>query len=275
MKNVLLLLLVCTFLNACTSSTSVSNDHKINQTSQNHYQGTEQDLHIYLLIGQSNMAGRAPILAEQYNVIENTLLFDSEGEWQLATNPLNRYSSIRKDMSMQKLGIGYAFAITMSQNLFKTSHKTQLGLVVNAKGGTSITKWQPGHKFYEEAIKRAKLAQQTGTLKGILWHQGETDFEDKDYLPKLIDLVNNLRRDLAQPNLPFVAGQIYKTPSINEQIAQLPKKVPFTEVVMAENLSAMDRWHFDNPSINKLGSGYAQAMLKLQTKLLFQSAEQN
>ncbi|MGJ8679031.1 sialate O-acetylesterase [Paraglaciecola sp.] len=267
MKSILFTFAMFAFLSACSLNNTTHRQSQKLPANKSHYSGERQDLHVYLLIGQSNMAGRAPITAKQFNVIENTLLLDQEGQWQLATNPLNRFSTIRKNLSMQKLGIGYSFANVMTNELSKVDEKIKLGLVVNAKGGTSITKWKPGQKFYDDAIRRANLAKQNGTLKGILWHQGETDFEDKDYLSKLVKLVKNLRRDLAQPNLPFVAGQINKTPLINEQITQLPKEVPFTEVVILENLKAMDRWHFDNDSIQKLGEGYAKAILILQKPL--------
>lgn len=264
MKNVLLPLLACAFLNACSLTHSVSNKPEVNQPSQKYYQGHKQDLHIYLLIGQSNMAGRAPLTAEQYNAIENTFLFDLNGQWQLATNPLNRYSTIRKNIDMQKLGVGDSFADTMNNNDLYQGHKTKIGLVVNAKGGSSIAEWQLDKHFFKEAIKRLKQAQQTGVIKGILWHQGESDFKDPDYLNKLVKLVNDLRNELRLAQLPFVAGQINNVPLINQQIAKLPTKLERTAFVSSKGLTAMDRWHFDNQSMKKLGEGYAKAMLKLQ-----------
>ncbi|MDU0352838.1 sialate O-acetylesterase [Paraglaciecola aquimarina] len=249
MKTYILIVLLSLLVSAC---------------SVNNIEANKQDIHVYILIGQSNMAGRAPVVAQQFNVIDDTLLLDAEGQWQLANNPLNRYSSIRKKMSMQKLGIGYAFAKTMQAQLATQQPSAKIGLVVNAKGGSSIVEWQPSEFFYQEVLRRAKQAQQTGTLKGILWHQGESDFEDADYLPKLVALVNNLRADLQHPTLPFVAGQIHDTPLINHQIAALPSHLACTGYVSSAELTAMDRWHFDNDSMLKLGAGYAETMLKIQ-----------
>lgn len=52
--------------------------------------------HIYLLIGQSNMAGRAPLNEEDKGIIEGVYLSNNKNEWELASNPLNRYSTIKK-----------------------------------------------------------------------------------------------------------------------------------------------------------------------------------
>jgi hypothetical protein len=225
------------------------------------YNGGKENLHIYLLIGQSNMAGRAPITKEQEGVITNGYLLNAESQWEPAKNPLNRYSTIRKGLKMQKLNPGYSFA----QAMLKAQKDISIGLIVNAKGGSKIGQWKKGTRFYNDAVKRAQEAQKTGTLKGILWHQGESDNGNPDgYIDQLKELVKDLRVDLKAPKLPFVAGQVNKVEAINKQIAQLPKTLPHTGYVSSENLKAMDRWHFDTNSMLLLGEGYAKEMLKIQ-----------
>ncbi|MFT4900913.1 MAG: hypothetical protein ACI81V_000180, partial [Lentimonas sp.] len=93
------------------------------------FAGSMNNLEFYLLIGQSNMAGRAPVLEEDEGVISNCYLFSDKAEWEPATNPLNRYSTIRKDIEMQKLGPGYMFGIKMAE---ASDHP--IGLIVNARG---------------------------------------------------------------------------------------------------------------------------------------------
>ena len=114
-------------------------------------------------------------------VVPRTYLLNGEDEWELAKNPLNRYSTIRKELGMQKLNPGYTFSKTM----LATAKGISIGLVVNAKGGTSIKAWSAGSKFYMEALRRTKIARRTGVLKGILWHQGESDSGDPRYLDAL------------------------------------------------------------------------------------------
>src|SRR5680860_76536 len=99
-----------------------------------------KNLDIYLLIGQSNMAGRAEIEGSDADTLENVFLYTGipGKEWEKAANPLNKYSSVRKKLSMQKLGPGYHFAKTT----VKTNSENPIGLVVNAKGGTKISEWK-------------------------------------------------------------------------------------------------------------------------------------
>ena len=141
-----------------------------------------------------------------------------------------------------------------------------VGLVVNATGGTSIKLWAKGTKFYKDALRRTQAACQTGTLRGILWHQGESDAKDGRYLEKLKALIANLRADLGAPNLPFVAGQVNNVPVINDQIKKLPATVPHTGFASSEGLKCMDRWHFNADSMRKLGQRYAVEMIKLHAK---------
>lgn len=223
--------------------------------------------HVYLLIGQSNMAGRAPIGDEDSGIVERCSLLNDKDEWEPAKNPLNRYSTVRKGLGVQKLGPGYEFAKT----ILEKDGTLSLGLVVNAKGGTSIKEWAKGSAFYNEALRRSQKARETGELKGILWHQGESDSGDDTYLEKLTALIADLRHDLGEPNLPFVAGQVFYHPEtkantkrINEQLAKLPGAVPFTGCVMSEGLTTIDNTHFDAESVRLLGRRYAEEMLRIR-----------
>ncbi|MDP6046943.1 MAG: sialate O-acetylesterase [Phycisphaerae bacterium] len=219
-------------------------------------------MHIYLLIGQSNMAGRAAFTEEEAAEIPRCGLLDRQGKWVPAKNPLNIHSTIRKSPGMQKMNPGYTFAKTMLEK----DKTVSIGLVVNAKGGTSIRSWAKGSKFYKEAVKRTKLAQETGVLKGVLWHQGESDSMDSKYIDKLKALIADLRKDLGAANLPFVAGEIQNCKLVNDQIRQLPEEVKCAGFASAEGLTTRDRWHFDARSMKLLGMRYAEAMLKVQAK---------
>ncbi|OVE81406.1 hypothetical protein BVY04_03400 [bacterium M21] len=81
-------------------------------------------------------------------------------------------------------------------------------MVVNAKGGSEIQPWEPTGKFFKDAVRWAQAASQTGQLKGILWHQGEANVEDPEYVVKLVKLIQALRNAFGNEQLPFVAGQI-------------------------------------------------------------------
>ena len=165
----------------------------------------KEELQIFLCIGQSNMAGRAEIPAEDTITLKNVLLFNDADMWEPARNPVNRYSSVRKNLSMQRLGPSWSFAKTLSEKY----PSRRFGLVVNARGGTKIDEWKKGGRLYNEAVIRALKAQKTGRIRGIIWHQGEGDQTNwETYEEKFDSLVYHLRKDLGIPNLPVIAGQI-------------------------------------------------------------------
>lgn len=235
-------------------------------------------LHIYLCIGQSNMAGRAPYTEEDAKPMERCLLLNTEDKWESASIPLNKYSTIRKDIKMQKMNPSYMFARTM----LDADKSVTLGLVVNAKGGTRIDEWKKGAEkynpkdpFYVEAVRRTKIAMETGTLKGIIWHQGEANCKDPNYLKKITQLITDLRADLESPNVPFVCGQINQTVEypFNTLILKLTDMVPHTGVATTEGLSAMDTWHFDRDSMIILGTRYGKKMLEVQAAMRKQAAK--
>ncbi|MEM9158750.1 MAG: sialate O-acetylesterase, partial [Verrucomicrobiota bacterium] len=220
---------------------------------------------VYLLIGQSNMAGRAPIELEDEEAIEGCLLWGAEGGWEPATNPLNRYSSIRKSLSMQQLGPGYSFA----KRLRELRLDMPLGLVVNARGGTKIEEWEKGSLYFEEAIKRALEASATGRLAGIVWHQGESNSDDLDYLQKLVSLVEDLREALGEPHLPFVAGMVEGDRFVNTQIAQLPDALAFCGVASSEGIETFDASHFDSEGARIMGVRMAETMAQFSVDYPF------
>jgi len=223
--------------------------------------GAEPDL-VFLLIGQSNMAGRAPLEEEDKLPIDGVMLLNGDGDWEAATNPLNRYATDRKTIKMQRLGPGDGFV----RRLRETLPGQTIGLVVNARGGTKIDQWEPGKPLYDHMLERIDNLEGPPEFAGVIWHQGEGNAQDPKYLPKLIKLVGNLRRDLEQPELPFVAGEVFGDRPVNRRMRALSQDVPLTAVVTAKNLTVFDGVHFDRKSQKKLGSRYADAWLKLWKK---------
>ena len=237
-------------------------------------------LDLYLCIGQSNMAGRATLTPEVMDTLQNVYLLNDKGFFEPATNPLNRYSTIRKGMSMQRLGPAYNFAKEISHRT-----KRPVGLVVNARGGSSINSWLKGSKdgYYEEAVSRIRTAiKQGGILRAVLWHQGETDCHNPEaYKQKLISLIKNLREDLGMPNLPVIVGQISRwnwtgkeagTAPFNKMIKKVPSFIPNSYWVSSKGLG----WykdekdpHFNTEAQLQLGKRYAEIVLKLYKKQPF------
>ncbi|MBC2602229.1 hypothetical protein H5P30_10610 [Puniceicoccus vermicola] len=62
---------------------------------------------------------------------------------------------------------------------------------------------------YDDAIVRMRLAMEMGTLKGILWHQGESDSRSgraEEYEAHLRELFERFREEFDDPDLPILVG---------------------------------------------------------------------
>lgn len=223
---------------------------------------------LYLLIGQSNMEGEAPL--NDCDTVDGVWLLDSKGEIVPASNPINRYSTIRYQ-GTSKYGLGGAFgkAVVMS-----TARKVLL--VSNARGGSAIAEWQKGsaYNFYDEAVRRTCQAMNIEgvALRGILWHQGEADSDhpylEEYYFSKLTDLVNDLRGDFGMPELPFIAGEIadaYPTSAeFNSVIDKIADYIPFSSAVDSEGCTVQsDNTHFTRDGYDLLGRRYAEKAIEM------------
>jgi hypothetical protein len=232
-------------------------------------QGPDNSLDLYLLAGQSNMAGRATPDDSSKTIDPKIFMLDKDGNWVPATDPVHFDKP-----SVVGVGPAIAFAKAM---VAATGHS--IGLIPTAVGGSPIRVWEPDSTYlnglhpYDDALRRTRLALKKGHLKGILWHQGESDNNTRSaavYMEKLKTLIQRFRTDLKSPNIPFVAGEIgyfTKETPINKVIDQLPAAVPHTAVVSAEGLTDKgDVTHFDTRSARELGRRYAAAMQKLLGK---------
>lgn len=236
-------------------------------------QQRDSSLHIYLLMGQSNMAGRGP-LTEEYKSVghERVLMFDEDRQWVRAAHPLHFDKP-----KVAGVGPGLSFGIAMAED----DPNVTIGLVPCAVGGTSITKWTPGAFDsptetypYNDAVARIMEAMKYGVIEGVIWHQGEGDSNLEAaslYVDRLSEFIQRIRTVVGNPDLPFVVGELgrYKEQYdlINKQLPKLLAKVPNTRVVSSEGLwHHGDGTHFDSPSAAEYGRRYAVGMLQLQGK---------
>ncbi len=230
--------------------------------------------YLFLLVGQSNMAGRGTVTPPDTTPHPRVLMMNPAGEWVPAVDPMHFDKP-----GVAGVGLGRAFASAIAD-----AHSgVTVGLIPCAVGGSPIDSWQPGVFYqptrshpWDDAIRRAKLALKSGTLQGILWHQGESDCTAElapAYESKLHHLIARLRDELHAPEVPFVAGQLGKfadsswsefKAKVDQAHRELPRKVPHTAFVSSEGLKDKgDKVHFDADSYREFGQRYAEAYSKL------------
>ena len=160
------------------------------------------DLNIFLLMGQSNMVGRA-LLAEVEPLTHPHIRAFKHESWQPAEEPLHD----------NKEGLGTGLGMTFALELLKHDESVDIGLIPCAEGGTRLERWEPGADLYSRALRMAGAARSGGTVKGILWHQGEGDARSAEladtYFDRFTAMIGALRRDLGGKGpVPVIIGEL-------------------------------------------------------------------
>ncbi len=227
--------------------------------------------HVFLLLGQSNMAGYSK--AEPADKVEDeriqVLGFDDcaatgrqTNEWDVAVPPLHECWN-------GALGPGDYFAKTLVDAL---PEGDTIGLVPCAISGERIeTFMKVGGTKYEWILERARMAQQAGgVIEGMLFHQGESNCGDPAWPGKVGTLVEDLRADLGASSAPFLAGELPydgNCSNHNPLVNDIPNVITNAHVVSARDLvvdPADTEWnlHFDHDSQVTLGARFADTMTR-------------
>jgi len=224
--------------------------------------------HTFLLIGQSNMAGRGSISAVK-PIIDSRILMFRNGNWIPAVEPLHQ--------DRPEAGIG--LAMNFASVLLGHHPEIFIGLIPCAVGATSIFEWLPGTELYQKTISTVRRA--TDELRGILWHQGEYDAVDKTrmslYATRLSTFIQTIRTELRSPDLPFIAGELGNFidaangfpygDDISKILKSLMKNVSHYACVSTTGLTDKgDGLHFNSESLREFGNRYATEFMALWNK---------
>ena len=237
-----------------------------------HYNDTLVDS--ILMLGQSNMAGRGDF--GQVKPIRNPLCYMLRmGRWQPMCEPVNPDRAIFEGRYRSGVSLAASFADEYAKHF-----QRPVGLIPCADGGTCISQWLPGEPNYDHAVMQAGLAMRSSRLRAILWHQGESDcLADEDvaaYSSRFMQVVSALRRDLGQPGLPVILGQLpqkmgesWKTQGrevrLNRILDQLAREVSCCAIASSQGLTMKpDGAHFDSFACRELGKRFFQAYLTVK-----------
>ncbi|XP_024402321.1 probable carbohydrate esterase At4g34215 [Physcomitrium patens] len=181
---------------------------------------------IFILSGQSNMSGRGgmqTIVAKDGSTSRkwdgivpaecaaepgSILRLNKNLEWEEAHEPTHIDIDTSKACGVGP-GLVFAASLLRARKYKVKPTGPQIGLVPCAIGGTSIVQWEKGRVLYNHMIQRTKAAlEKGGTLKALLWYQGESDAVEKSladhYEQRLVTFFNHVRTDLNNHNLPII-----------------------------------------------------------------------
>ncbi len=226
----------------------------------------------FLMIGQSNMAGRGDL--GEVEQINNPKCFMLRcGRWVPMSDPVNPDRGIQGEFAS-----GVSLASSFADEYAKST-KRDTGLIPCAYGGTRILEWQPGELLFDHAVMMAKLAQRTSEIKGIIWHQGESDCVSKElfesYSERFLNTMRALRGVLT--DVPVIVGEISwdidcnrwsvkkeLIPKFNERLSVIANELGNCSVVSSKGLMLRsDGLHFDAKSQRIFGERYFEKYCEL------------
>lgn len=260
----------------------------------------DPNFYIYLCFGQSNMEGQAePQTVDKAYVdprfqmlacvdFQYTSPKRTMGQWYTAYCPLVR--------DWTKIGMADYFGRTMVAAL---PSNVKIGVVDVAIGGVDIKGFMSeevenylanldannqylipafqayANDPYKRLVDMAKIAQQSGVIKGILLHQGETNTGQTAWLQKVKTVYERLLKDLGlnAADVPLFAGEVVNADvggvcaGHNPIIAQLPDVIPTAHVIPSNGCPcANDKVHFTIDGYRTMGKRYAYEALRLMGK---------
>jgi len=232
---------------------------------------------VFILAGQSNMAGtaRPEELPEQLRTPPLNVYLWRNGRW----GPLTPWEQWGPELSF-----GHAMARAWPQE--------RIGIVKLAVGGTSLAAWAPDWSaeqaaltgnagvgpLYARLMQRVRLALESegGRVVGMVWMQGERDCRYAAaaavYDDGLRALIERVRRDLHEAELPFVIGQVNPPAEQGYPYADVVRaaqervagEVPHTALVSTDGLpKRADGLHYAPSGLEALGERLAEAYLRL------------
>lgn len=222
-------------------------------------------IYSFLLIGQSNMAGRGvkddvePICGERLFMMRN-----------------GRFQPLHEPVCPDRPFSGVCLASSFAKHFIADHEKDSCALIPCADGGSSLDEWAQGEPLYEHAVFCAKMALRSSKLAGILWHQGEADTAAERYpfyREKFLKLITALKQEIGAENVPVLMGGLGEylkfNPTdetlqnyhyINAALCQIAKENKNFYYVSAKGLSCKpDVLHFNAKALREFGERFYEA----------------
>jgi Carbohydrate esterase, sialic acid-specific acetylesterase len=232
--------------------------------------GDKKNVWVFILAGQSNMAGRG--LIEPQDTVTNSKIFtiNKNGEIILAKEPLHFY-----EPTLANLDCGLSFGKELVKHIPKN---IQILLIPTAVGGSSISQWINDSTFrkvklYSNFEEKVKIGKERGTIKGILWHQGESDSKGENvglYEGRLKILFEKFRNTVGNNSLPILIGELGSFSrnkpgwkAINEHIYHYASTDKNVSIITTQDFKHKgDSIHFNSEGQREMGKRFALEFAK-------------
>ncbi|HET9745977.1 MAG TPA: sialate O-acetylesterase [Chitinophagaceae bacterium] len=230
----------------------------------------KENIWVFIMAGQSNMAGRGIVEPEDTVSNKRILSINKEGQIILAKEPLHFYEPDRTG-----LDCGLSFAKTLIK---KIPESISILMIPVAIGGSSISQWLNDSlyrnvKLFTNFLDKMEIGKRNGIIKGILWHQGESDANEKDipyYKQRLGLLFSKFRMAVGNQDLPVLIGELgsfSENPEnfvlINKAIHEYVAEDKNSRVITTKDLKDKgDHLHFNSKGQRTMGKRFAKEYLK-------------
>jgi hypothetical protein len=234
----------------------------------------QENIWIFIMAGQSNMAGRGTIESQDTITNKRILTINSDNNWIVAREPLHFY-----EPALKGLDCGMSFALELLKHI---PDSITIALVPSAVGGSSVFQWlndeqHRGVNLLSNFKEKVQLSQNKGVVKGVLWHQGESNANKADlpvYKDALLKLFVRFRKYIDNDELPIILGELGKFAipeekagnfeEVNKVIRNLASEYEFIHYVLSDGLDHLgDHLHFNSAAQRELGKRYARKYLEI------------
>lgn len=229
-----------------------------------------KEVWVFMMAGQSNMAGRGFVEPKDTIPSERILSINKHNELIIAKEPLGIY-----EPTMSGLDCGMSFANTLLKN---SPDNVSILLIPTAVGGSAMNQWigdsiHRDVKLLSNFKEKIVLAKKYGQIKGILWHQGESDAGKSSaltYEKNLSQLFEIFRSSTGNKKLPILVGELgsysknkKSWTAINNIINSYALKDENTFIINTSDLKDKgDSLHFDSESQRTMGTRLAVTFIE-------------
>ena len=233
----------------------------------------KENVWVFVLAGQSNMAGRG--LVEPADTIPDPKIFtiNASGDILVAKEPLHFYQP-----ALTGLDCGLSFGKELLKHI---PDSISVLLIPTAVGGSSVAQWINDSTYRNVSLlsnfrEKIEIGKAHGTIKGILWHQGETDASTPENIEihdsQLQRLFSLFRDEVNNETLPILIGELgsfSKTSdswqAINSKIAAYVQTDPSAYLIKTGDLKHKgDFVHFDSEGQREMGKRFALKFAEIQ-----------